>query len=250
MATFKSATTEWSPPASYKSLADRMSKEEGAAYIKRCDDWFAANPEAVPKESVETFIRSTLKVRVPTSRIFITTSHNGAMVSAWCDASTPGPIPSGCPGRVGEVVDSMNKGTGSISRPMTKWSPPLSYKFLASKMSKEKGDKYIKRCEEWFAANPVAVPKASKAADEYDTELVAKYFSRLTNVPETRALLKLWRAAGLSDERIQKSMEWHEKMDATSDERQARIDAIFGPPEEPKKTKKVAKVIKAVKKRA
>jgi hypothetical protein len=120
-------------------------------------------------------------------------------------------------------------------------------------MSKEQGDAYIKRCEEWFAAHPVAVPKAAKVPVQYDTELVAKYFSRLTKAPETRDLLKMWRAAGLPDERIQKSMEWHEKMDATAGERQARIDAIFGPPEEPKKVKKVkkvAKVIKAVKKRA
>jgi len=234
----------------YKSLADRMSKEEGAVYIKRCEEWFAANPEASPKESVETFIRATLKTRVPTSRIFMTTSHNGAVVSAWGDAPESGPIPSGCPGRVGEVVDALNKGAGSITRDTTKWTPPLSYKFLATKMSKEKGDAYIKRCEEWFEAHPVAVPKVAKVLVEYNQDMVAKYFSRLTSVPETRALLKMWRAAGLSEERIQKMMEWHEKMDATSDERQARIDAIFGPPEEPKKIKKVVKVIKAVKKRA
>lgn len=249
MATFKSVMTE-RPPMAYKSLADRMSKEEGAVYIKRCEEWFAANPEASPKESVETFIRATLKTRVPTSRIFMTTSHNGAVVSAWGDAPESGPIPSGCPGRVGEVVDALNKGAGSITRDTTKWTPPLSYKFLATKMSKEKGDAYIKRCEEWFEAHPVAVPKVAKVLVEYNQDMVAKYFSRLTSVPETRALLKMWRAAGLSEERIQKMMEWHEKMDATSDERQARIDAIFGPPEEPKKIKKVVKVIKAVKKRA
>jgi len=197
-----------------------------------------------------TFIRATLKTRVPEARAFITTYHNGAAVSAWGDAPEPGPIPSGCPGRVGEVIDAMNKGAGSISRTTTAWTPPISYKFLASRMSKEQGDAYIKRCEEWFEAHPAPAPKIAKAPVEYDKEMVAKYFSRLTSVPETKDLLNMWRAAGLSEERLQKMMEWHEKMDATADERQARIDAIFGPPEEPKKVKKVAKVIKAVKKRA
>ena len=201
-------------------------------------------------KTMTIFVRATLKVRVPEARAFITTYHNGAAVSAWGDAPEPAPIASGSYGRVGEVVDAINKGTGSISRPTTAWTPPLSYKFLATKMSKEQGDAYIKRCEEWFAAHPASVPKVSKAPVEYDTEMVAKYFSRLTSVPETRDLLKMWRAAGLPEERLQKMMEWHEKMDSTAGERQARIDAIFGPPEEPKKVKKVAKVIKAVKKRA
>lgn len=197
-----------------------------------------------------TFIRATLKVRTPEPRAFITTYHNGAAVSAWGDAPEQPPIPSGCHGRVGEVVDSLNKGAGFVNRLETPWTPPISYKFLATKMSREQGDAYIKRCEEWFEAHPTPVPKVAKVPVEYDEEMVAKYFSRLTSVPETWKLLDMWRAAGLPEERLQKMMEWHEKMDASADDRQARIDAIFGPPEEPKKTKKVAKVIKAVKKRA
>jgi len=196
------------------------------------------------------FIRATRKVRVPEARAFITTYHNGAAVSAWGDAPEPAPIASGSYGRVGEVVDAINKGSGSISRPVTSWTPPLSYKFLASRMPREQGEAYIKRCEEWFEAHPAPVPKVAKVPVEYNQDMVAKYFSRLTSAPETRDLLKMWRGAGLPEERLQKMMEWHEKMDATAGERQARIDAIFGPPEEPKKTKKVAKVIKAVKKRA
>jgi len=197
-----------------------------------------------------TFIRATLKVRVPEALTFVSTSHNGAVVSEWWAVPVERRIPSGHPSRVGEVADALNKGSGSISRPTTKWTPPLSYKFLATKMAKEQGEAYIKRCEEWFEAHPASVPKAAKVPVEYNQDMVAKYFSRLTSVPETKDLLKMWRTAGLPEERLQKMMEWHEKMDATAGERQARIDAIFGPPEEPKKTKKVAKVIKAVKKRA
>jgi hypothetical protein len=147
-------------------------------------------------------------------------------------------------------MDALNRGTGFIVRETTKWTPSIYYKFLATKMSKEQGEAYIKRCEEWFEAHPTPVPKVVKVPVEYNEELAAKYFSRLTSVPDTRDLLKMWCAAGLPEERCQKSMEWHEKMDATASERQARIDAIFGPPEEPKKPRKVAKVIKAVKKRA
>jgi hypothetical protein len=201
-------------------------------------------------KTMTIFIRATRKVRVPEALTFVSTSHNGAVVSEWWAAPVARTIPSGYPSRVGEVVDALNKGSGSISRPVTSWTPPLSYKFLASKMSKEQGEAYIKRCEEWFEAHPAPVPKVAKVPVEYNQDMVAKYFSRLTSVPETQDLLKLWRAAGLTEERLQKSMEWHEKMDATADDRQARIDAIFGPPDEPKKTKKVAKVIKAVKKRA
>jgi hypothetical protein len=196
-----------------------------------------------------TFVRASLKVHKPEARAFVTTYHNGAAISAWCDAPEPRPIASGCYGRVGEIVDLMNRGTDFINHDTIKWTPPISYKFIASKMPKAQGEAYVKRCEDWFAANPPPVPKAAKAPLKYDTELVAKYFSRLTSVPETQDLINLWRAAGIPEERVQKSIEWHEKMDATSEERQAQIDAIFGPPEEPKKPKKVVKVIKAVKKR-
>jgi hypothetical protein len=83
----------------------------------------------------------------------------------------------------------------------------------------------------------------------YDTELVAKYFSKRTTVPDVSELAKMWQSAGLPEWRIQKIREWYQKMEATSSIRQAQIDAIFGP-EEVKKTKKAPKVIKAVKKRA
>jgi len=199
-----------------------------------------------------SFKRATIKLRTRAAQNFTSTFQNGAMVSSWGDAPEPPPIPSGCPGRVGEVVDAMNRGTGFVKHTGVIWVPPISYKFLASKMPKEKADAYIKRCEEWFAERPMAPPKPEKIQVEYDTDMVAKYFSGLTNVPDQSDLFNLWRAAGFSEERLKKSQEWHEKMIAGADDLQARLNAIFGPPEPPtKKVKKVVKkVIKAVKKRA
>ena len=198
-----------------------------------------------------SFKRATIKLRTRAPLNFTSTFQNGAMVSSWGDAPAPPPIPSGCPGRVGEVVDAMNRGTGFVKHTSVVWVPPISYKFLASKMPKEKAAAYIKRCEEWFATRPVAPPKPEKIQVEYDTDMVAKYFNGLTNVPDRSDLFKLWRDAGCSEERFKKSQEWHEKMDAMADVHQERLNAIFGPPEEPKKVKKVVKkVIKAVKKRA
>jgi len=186
----------------------------------------------------------------PAALTFVSSFRNGAMVTDWVESTSNSRIPSGCPGRVGEIVDAMNKGLGAVAvyKP-TPWTPPISYEFMASKMSEEQGEAYLKRCKTWFDEHPPAVPRRVKPVLPYDTELVAKYFSKLTVVPDVSELAKMWQSAGLPEWRIQKIREWHEKMEATSSIRQAQIDAIFGP-EEVKKIKKAPKVIKAVKKRA
>lgn len=199
------------------------------------------------KSKVMAFIRAPLKVRTPETRAFITTYHNGAVVSAWGEAPSQVPISSGSYGRVGEIVDKINLGNGSIQHGVPKWTPPISYRFIASMMSN--GDAYIKRCEEWFEQHPPCVPKASDHQVEYNKELVTEYYKGRTSVPDEAGLLSMWRAAGISEERIQKFMEKRRKMDERAAEDMVQFEAIFGPLEEPK-VKKVVKVIKAVKKRA
>ena len=196
------------------------------------------------------FKRPIPRMAHPAALTFVSSFRNGAMVTDWVESTSNSRIPSGCPGRVGEIVDAMNKGLGAVAvyKP-TPWTPPISYEFMASKMSEEQGEAYLKRCKTWFDEHPPAVPRRVKPVLPYDTELVAKYFSKLTVVPDVSELAKMWQSAGLPEWRIQKIREWHEKMEATSSIRQAQIDAIFGP-EEVKKIKKAPKVIKAVKKRA
>ena len=185
-----------------------------------------------------------------TARTFVSSFRNGAMVTDWVESAPRPLIPSGCPGRVGEIVDAMNRGAGAVAaQRQTAWTPPMAYEFMASRMSEEQGEAYRVRCKTWIDEHPLAVPKRDKPVLSYDAEVVAKYFSKLTSAPETGELVKMWRSAGLPEWRLQKMQEWHEKMDASASTRQAHIDAIFGP-EEVKKTKKVTKVIKAVKKRA
>ena len=196
------------------------------------------------------FKRPIPRMTRPSALTFVSSFRNGAMVTDWVESAPPPRIPSGCPGRVGEIVDAMNKGLGAVAvyKP-TPWTPPISYEFMASKMSEEQGEAYLKRCKTWFDEHPPAVPRRVKPVLPYDTELVAKYFSKLTVVPDVSELAKMWQSAGLPEWRIQKIREWYENMEATSSIRQAQIDAIFGP-EEVKKIKKAPKVIKAVKKRA
>lgn len=180
---------------------------------------------------------------------FVSTFHNGARVSEWVVAPSRSRIPSGTPGRVGEIADAMNRGDGAVARVKTHWTPPTTYEFIASKMPKEQGDAYIKRAEEWIAAHPPRALREPPPPLEYDMEMVAVYFQKLRTMPDKSELMKLWRRAGIPEARILQSLAWHEKEEAMADENQQKIDAIFGPAEV-KKIKKVAKVIKAVKKRA
>ena len=199
------------------------------------------------KSKIMVFIRAPLKVRPPETRAFITTHQNGAAISSWCEAPIQHPIPSGCPGRVGEIIDKINQGVGSINHSTSKWTPPISYEFIASTMPDR--DAYIKRCDEWFEQHLPRVLKVSEPPVEYNKEFIAKYYKGLTSVPDESELLTMWRAAGISEEQIQKFIDKRQKMAERAAEDMVQFEAIFGPLEEPKKVKKVVKVIKAVKKR-
>ena len=195
------------------------------------------------------FKRPIPRLARPAPLTFVSTFHNGARVSEWVAAPSRSRIPSGTPGRVGEIADAMNRGDGAVARVTTHWTPPTTYEFIASKMPKEQGEAYIKRAEEWLAANPPRAARATAPPLEYDTEMVAAYFQKLRDMPDKSDLMKLWRRAGMPEARVLQSLAWHEKEEAMADENQKKIDAIFGPAEV-KKVKKIAKVIKAVKKRA
>jgi hypothetical protein len=115
---------------------------------------------------------------------------------------------------------------------------------------------YLKRCREWFEAQPKTARHEAKERAVLDHEpiiAIFKKYSRAENgptVPPVSELEKAWRAAGYSEERVAKAVARRKEIDATGPERQLVIDAIFakfpsaykaGPKLKPKKVIKVVK---------
>jgi len=198
------------------------------------------------------FIRPTLKTRKAPALQFVTQIRSsGAQVSQWVPVSdiTP-PMPNGTPGRVGEIIDAMRRGEAFITRPTPQpWTPPIDYEFIAKYMAKGERDAYIAKCKAWFDANPLPVPQVHAPSPVIDQALIHALFAKYPGaVPPFEERIKVYRAAGVPEERIEKAITRHQKLEETADERQKIIDRIF--PNVPKKTvKPPPKVIKAVKKK-
>ena len=50
---------KWTPPAEYEFIAERLPAGERAAYIARCEAWFAENPPRVPAPRPEVRVLDT-----------------------------------------------------------------------------------------------------------------------------------------------------------------------------------------------
>jgi len=200
-----------------------------------------------------TFKRPLLKERVREPLIFTTKWQGGAQVSEWAPDTRKHIIASGTPGRVGEIVDLVNKGGPAAFR-KTPWSPPHDLEFYIKKMiSEEDQEAYAAKCKAWHEAHPPKEYKKPPPLPEYNRELIAKFWQGKTSMPPLEDRVKVFRAAGLPEERIKKHINWDKKMKETVDERQRAIDAVFGKYSASKtsksKTKVVEKVIKPVKKK-
>jgi hypothetical protein len=198
------------------------------------------------------FTRPALKVRPgPRLQFVIEQRPSGAKEAKWIPVYDHVPIiPNGTPGRVGEIVDAMRRGPACVARPTPKpWTPPVDYEFVAKYMAKTERDAYIAKCKAWFDANPLPVPQARPPPPVVDQELIHALFAKYSgSVPPFAERIKVYRAAGHSEEYIAKVIARHENLQETADERQKIIDRIF--PNVPKKTAKAPpKVIKAVKKK-
>jgi hypothetical protein len=144
----------------------------------------------------------------------------------------------------------MRRGEAYITRPSPQpWAPPVDYEFIAKYMAKSERDAYIAKCKAWFDTNPLPVPRVIPAPPKVDRLLVDALFAKYPgHVPPFEERIKVYRAAGVPEERIAKYMARQQKLEETADERQKIIDRIF--PNVPKKTvKQPPKVIKAVKKK-
>ena len=201
------------------------------------------------------FKRPTLKPTFTTPKELVTTIRpNGTRVGSWVPVTTPRLLPSGTPGRVGEIVDAMRHGPDMVKRPDVRpWTPPVDYLFIAMKMPEEARDEYVARCESWIEAHPPRPVPAIAPPVEVDRELIMALFKRYPGkVPPFEERLKVYKAAGHSDERLAKVVQRHAKMLESNAKRQEVIDSLFSKwpsASKPLPKPKVKKVIKAVKKR-
>jgi hypothetical protein len=197
----------------------------------------------------KTFIRPEIKKRHG-PKMFVSDGR----VSQWVPDNRHQLIPTGTPGVVGRLVDLIRLPCPQFKeRP---WTPPLEYKLVASHMDKESCARYIKRCEDWFANHPITTntkkpPQVSNINPEPVVKLFARYKGKLPPINEYLAVLKM---AGYTDDKIAKVAAWWQKMEDTSEERQASLEALFAKyPGASKPIPKVktarSKMIKVVKKK-
>ena len=207
------------------------------------------------------FIRPTLKTRQHVQEVFQTYVSRETIRSQWVSTNRQIIVPSGTMGRVGEICDAMNKGSDNVTRPHTQWLPPNQYEWYAKKMGL--GPEFIKRCEDWHAANPTKVYKNTHT-QVIDPEPVLKMMKKYSkkgpptengNSTPTRPpidrLMVAWECAGYSAAQIEMAVARLEFMESQMEVNQKALDAIFGnysSASKPVKTK-TKKLIKAVKKK-
>ena len=164
----------------------------------------------------------------------------------------PRRVPTGAPGRVGEIATMMHRGSDTVrSPPPSKWRPSYDYEFVAR--HQQDPEEYLARTAEFFEQNPRPDRSAGKLAPAIDFtpihELFTKYEGHRPPIEEHVAAM---RKAGYAENVITKAIARDALMKATVSERQEALDAVFARwPSINKPTPKprAAKPIKAVKKK-
>jgi len=208
------------------------------------------------------YTRPTIRRSAPPPSQFTSRVQGRAIVSEWTTQTSIRPVPNGTPGRAGEIIDSMRRGTDCVKRPEpTPWTPPIDYEWYAKKMGL--GPAYVKRCEEWFAEHPRVEDLKSDPFQAIDPEpivkLMAKY-SKKGNLSEngypqsTRPPIEkmaiAWECAGYTKEQIEIAIARDQARENQMEFQQQRLDEIFKKyPSSSKPTPKAKKKIKAVKKK-
>lgn len=173
----------------------------------------------------------------------------GGVVSRWTSGMAKPRIPSGHPSFTGQIIDKLRQGDCPTCPKVREWTPPTDYEFIAKHM--DNPEAFLKRCEDWYAQNPVAPPRGREPAPPINLEpVVALYKKWGVRVPPIAAREKAWRLAGYAEAKIQKALAYHKRMEETADARQEALDLIFAKfpsankPTPKAKTKKVIKVVK------
>lgn len=134
--------------------------------------------------------------------------------------------------------------------PVTEWTPPREYRYIAKHLPEDEAAMLIARCESWFEAHPPPV-HVTVEKPVIDTDVILALHAKYPNQrPPLEETIDAWRSAGMSEERMNKYRTWWNRMEATSAERQKELDRIFAKyPSANKPVPKIKKVIKAVNKK-
>jgi hypothetical protein len=201
-------------------------------------------------EQVSGWIRPKLKPVASVPLLFQTEIRpDGTRVSSWVEGYDIPVIASGTYGRVGEIFDKINLGTGAIRRPGANWTPTIDYELVARHLPAEWQAAYLAKSKAWFDAQPPREDRAKTAPVNYDFELVASMYSKGSRPPIGKRV-KVYKAAGVPEALMEKCVAYDMKMEETAEKRQEDLDLFFDRwPSASKPKPKVKKVIKAVKKR-
>lgn len=169
--------------------------------------------------------------------------------------ATSGPprrVPTGTPGRVGEIATAMHRGSDEIRRPkVAGWRPSYDYEFVAQHQADPEA--YLERCRVWFEENPQPPPLARKVSPAVNFEPIHALFTKYTGGrPPIDEHVAAMREAGYTEDLVERAIARDAWLKATANERQEALDAIFArwpsinkPAAKPRATKP----IKAVKKK-
>ena len=164
----------------------------------------------------------------------------------------PARVPTGAPGRVGEIATAMHRGSDSVRSPApSKWRPSYDYEFVAQHEADPEA--HLARCAAWFAENKPRTAQVPKPQLIIDFEPIHALFKKYDGCrPPIEEHVAAMRKAGYSENVITKAIARDTYMKATVAERQVALDAIFARwPSINKPTPKprASKPIKAVKKK-
>jgi hypothetical protein len=167
-----------------------------------------------------------------------------------CGSSVP--IPTGTPGRVGEIITAMHRGTDAIHRPRAaEWRPSYDYEFVAR--HQDDPEAYLARSRAWLDSHPPPVRPPPKVLPAVDFEPIHKLFAKYPGQrPPIAEHVAAMREAGYSEEHVERAIARDNMLNSTADARQEALDAIFARwPSINKPTPKprTSKPIKAVKKK-
>jgi len=196
-------------------------------------------------------IRPTIRRRSQ-PQVFTSRFVGGSLVSQWVRDERLYVVPSGTPGRVGEILDKMN--LGSIQYTPVPWQPPNDYEWYAEKkIPEDQRVAYIKKCENWYSEHPQS-NKLLKVKEPvtYNCELLSEFWFKKSGMPPLEDRVSAMRKADVPEELVQKHIKWDQKMDDTSEIRQKAIDEVFSMYAKSKTTPKLKvkeKLIKPVKKK-
>ena len=189
------------------------------------------------------FKRPNLRTLPEAPKVFV--SHvgpNGAIVTGWSEDTRPKIIPTGTPGRVGEIATLMSRGLPPArERP---WRPHPDYEKIALHMPECERPAYLQKCRDWYEAHPPAPLLAPKPLVVYDNQPILKLFQKYhPHRPPFEEHISILKQIGYPENLIEKCMKKYQRWDADSEKDQELFDRVFG------KSAPVKKVIKVVKKK-